>query len=175
MAKFHFHLSLHLCLTWVCCCKRNAILSVECGFVLRKETKVDDEQTLAGECVQHGRLSPCSSLDRCLELHYWQLQRRGHDPNRSIATPPVSEASVGRPWSGRHGKTCVRFQTCKTRKVDGTDDPHLLQVASRRIVSILWISSSMCAFPLSFHASSRTEPVSCEFRTHFQDFTQPQS
>lgn len=42
---------------------------------------------------------------------------------------------------------------------------HLLQVASRRIVSILLISSSMCGFPLFFHASSRTEPVSCTFKT----------
>lgn len=42
---------------------------------------------------------------------------------------------------------------------------HLLQSASRRIVSILWISSSMCDFPLCFHASSRTEPVNCKFKT----------
>lgn len=53
MAKSHVHVSLHLCLTWVCCCKRDAVLSVERGFILREETKVDDEQTLTGECVQH--------------------------------------------------------------------------------------------------------------------------
>lgn len=113
--KFHFHFSL-LCLTWVCCCKRNAVLSVERGFILREETKFDDKQTLAGELRRHGWLSPWSSLDRCLELHYWQLQRHGLDPNRSIATPLVSEASVWRPWSRRQRKASVTFQTCKTKK-----------------------------------------------------------
>lgn len=76
---------------------------------------------------------------------------------------------------GRKKTLCHVLSMQKKKKVDVTGDPHLLQVASRRIVSILWISSSICAFPLSFHASSRTEPVSCQFRTHFQDFSQPQS
>lgn len=79
------------------------------------------------------------------------------------------------PEVGDKEKLVSRFKHVKRKKLEVTDDPHLLQVASRRIVSILWISSSICASPFSFHASSRTEPVSFEFRRHFQDITQPQS
>lgn len=57
MAKFHFHFSFHLCLTWISCCERNTILSVEGGFILGEEAKVKVDK-LAGERVRHGRLSP---------------------------------------------------------------------------------------------------------------------
>lgn len=164
-------------LTWVCCCKGNAILGVERGFVLREGTKVDDwrgDPWAAGR-GRRRRLSPWSSSDRCLEWRCWQLRRHGLDPSRLSATPRVWGASVWRPWGGRRGKTPVKFRHATKQKAAGSGDTHLLQVASRRIVSILWISSSMCAFPLAFHASSRTEPVSCGFRTGFEDFSRPQS
>lgn len=163
-------------LTWVCCCKRDAVLGVERGLVLRGERKPDEKRTPAAERGRRRRPSPWSSLDHCLEWRCWPERRRGLDPSHSTATPQVSEASAWRPWRGRIGKHLCRVSSVlKRKRVGGAEDPHLLQVASRRMVSILWISSSICALPLSFHSSSRTEPVSCEFTTRFQDFAQPQS
>lgn len=40
--------------------------------------------------------------------------------------------------------------------------PYLLQCASRTTFSILWIISTMSIFPLSFQASSKTDPVNCK-------------
>lgn len=104
-------------LTWVCCCKGDAILGVERGLVLGEEGKLDEKGTPAAERVQHRRHWPWSSLDRCLEWRCWQVRRRGPDPSHSIATPQVSGASAWRPWRGRIGKTPVScFKRVKKEK-----------------------------------------------------------
>lgn len=105
--------------TWVCCCKRDAILGVERGLVLRGRRKRDEKQTPAAEGARRGRHSPWSSLDRCPEWRCWPVRRRGPDPSHWIAAPQVSEASAWRPWRGRIKKHPCRVSSVLKKKERG--------------------------------------------------------
>lgn len=94
-------------LTWICRRERSSIFCVERGLILRSKMETSHQNTGIPwieqlEGLQRGqRRSPWSSWGRCLELRCWPLQRRGPSPNHWTSTPPVWEASLGRPWWGK--------------------------------------------------------------------------